>query len=156
MKRYMIFIATSGLAIALMVLVASLRPTETSASPPLAPTPVANILASDQAAFFRIQPALMLTADTNTSGRDVLGFNSLDIQYIVDVDANAVNTTTLTIQYSNDNTNWDNGVALGTLDAATGDHNDITRIPIFGRYVRINQDVTNTDDITITLLAVGR
>jgi hypothetical protein len=122
------------------------------AAPPLAPTPVANILDTDQANPFYFQTLTGVTADTNTEAIEVLVFDSLDIQHVID--HNTVNTTTLTVQYSNDNSNWVNGVALVTDSAADG--TDITRVPVFGRYMRINQNVTSSNYISITLLAVGR
>ena len=123
------------------------------AAPPAAPTPVANILQTDKGTFFRFQPETVITEDTNTNSVEVLGFDSLDISYTVDVDA-SVNTTTLTIQYSNDGSNWVDGLALGSALAA--DATDITRVPVFGRYMRVEQDVTNSNEITFTILAVGR
>lgn len=122
------------------------------AAPPAAPTPVANILTADKTAFFRFQPATALTANTNTSGKYVQQFNSLDVQYIID--HGTTNTTTLTIQYSNDNTNWVDGLALVTSSAADG--TSISRVPLFGAYTRVKQVVTNSNPITITLLAVAR
>ena len=122
------------------------------AAPGAAPTPVANILTSNQAAYFRFQPATAIAADTNTGSVNLSQFNSVDLQYIID--QGTTNTTTLTIQWSNDGSNWVNGPALVSNNAA--DASDITRIPAFGRFARINQDVTNSNPITITLLGLAK
>lgn len=152
MKRYISLIAVLAVALAIIIAVQVAMPTQ--AAPPAAPTPVANILNNDTAAAYLVfQPATALTADTNTrSTLDVMKFDSLDIQYIID--QGTTNTTTLTIQWSIDGTNWEAGPALVSNNAA--DASDITRVPVFGRYARINQDVTNSNTITITLLAVGK
>lgn len=137
----------------LVALVGQFSPAvDVQAAPPAAPTPVANILAADDVFWFRFQPTTVITSDTATTSIDVMKYNSLDVSHTID--QGTVNTTTLTIQYSNDGTNWVNGVALATSNAA--DATDITRVPVFGRYMRINQDVTNSNSITITLLAVAR
>jgi hypothetical protein len=128
--------------------------TPTQAAPPAAPTPLANFLQSavSPAHPFSFQTTTALAADTNTAGVDVLPLGAVDIQYIVD--QGTTNTLTMTVQYSNDNTNWASGLAL--VSSNTADGTDITRVPVMGRWMRINQDLTNTNTITITLLAVGR
>lgn len=127
--------------------------TPTQAAPPAAPTPLANFTVGGvQPAAFPFQAATAITADTNTAAVEVLRLGAVDVQYVID--HGTVNSTTLTVQYSNDNTNWVNGVALVTDSQADG--TDITRVPVFGRWMRINQNVTGADTITITLLAVGR
>ena len=122
------------------------------AAPPAAPTPIANVVVAPEGRVFNFQTATALTADTNTTGRSVLDFNTLDIQ--TTIDHGTLNTTTVTIQWSNDNSNWHDGPALVSANAA--DASDITRVPVFGRYARVKQDLTNSNSITITLIAVGR
>lgn len=128
------------------------EPAHISAAPGAAPTPVANILTADAVFPFNFQVATALTADTNTSSREVMRYNAIDVQYVID--QGTTNTTTLTIQWSNDGSNWVAGPALVSNNAA--DATDITRVPVFGRYARINQNVTNSNPITITLLGIAR
>lgn len=123
------------------------------AAPALAPTPVAAPDSVGAGQFFRFQPATALTADTNTSGVDITKFETVDIQYVID--HGTVNTTTLKIQYSIDNSNWTDGATLVSASAADGAA-VVARVPAFGRYMRVNEDVSNSNTITITLLAVGR
>lgn len=152
-KLARLFVPMLIVLLLLVALVGQFSPTaDVQAAPPAAPTPVANILQSQKAVFFRFQPTTAITADTNTGAIDVMDFNSLDVSHTID--QGTVNTTTLTIQYSNDGSNWDDGLALASNNAA--DVTDITRVPVFGRYMRVKQDVTNSNSITITLLAVGR
>jgi hypothetical protein len=146
-------LAGIGLVVVLFLVFMALslgRPAQ--AAPPAAPTPVANIVTGGDGQFFVLQPATAIAVDTNTNGPDVLRFDSLDVQYVID--HGTTNTTTLTIQYSNDGSNWVNGVALVTDSAVDG--SDITRVPVFGRYMRVNQNVSTPDMVTITVNAVGR
>lgn len=122
-----------------------------------APTPVADFLVpAGQPTTISFQTITVLTADTNTTGVEVMRLGAVDLQYIIDQTAvsSEMNTTTLTIQYSNDNSNWVDGLALASANAADG--TSISRVPVFGRYMRVKQDVSNTNPITITLTAVGR
>lgn len=131
--------------------------TPTNAAPPAAPTPVADFLVpAVQPRAFNFETVTAITADANTTGVDVLGLGAVDIQYVIDhVPSGEVQTTTLTVQYSNDNSNWVSGVALVSSSAADG--TSITRVPVFGRWMRINKDVSsNSIAVTTTLTAVGR
>lgn len=47
-------------------------------------------------------------------------------------------------------------LALGFLQPVAADGSDITRVPVFGRICGVNQNLSTTDTITITLNAVGR
>jgi hypothetical protein len=124
------------------------------AAPPAAPTPVADFLVQGgQAHAFNFQTRTAITGATNTTGVEVIGLGAVDIQYVID-QATATNTLTLTTQYSNDNTNWVSGVALVSSNSA--DATDITRIPVFGRYMRIAETVTGSNPVTVTVTAVGR
>jgi cytoskeletal protein RodZ len=120
------------------------------AAPVLAPTPVGNLVQSDNQATVPFQTTTALTADTNSPGRDVQRYEWCDLQTTVDV--GTVNTTTITVQFSNDNSNWDSGPAV--LSNIAADETDMTRVALFGRYTRFVQDVTNSNPITITLLGL--
>ncbi len=139
-----------GAIMAFTIAMILLQPVQ--AAPPAAPTPVANLYQSNEGRAVTFQSATALTADTNTRSVEVMNFDSVDFQ--LTVDHGTVNTTTFTIQYSNDGTNWDDGLALLTNNAT--DVTEITRVPVFGRYMRVKQDLTNANALTVTLLAVGR
>lgn len=130
------------------------------AAPNLAPTAVANIHASaatgvaTELSFFNGSSSI--TADTNGPVISLPSYSLLDIQYNIDqtVLASGANTTTLTLQYSNDGANWTNGPALVTSNVA--DASVLSQQANFGRYTRVNADVSNTHPITITVLAVAK
>ena len=96
------------------------------------------------------------TADFNTSSLTVMDFEAMDLQYVIDqtpINSNP-NTTTLKLQFSNDNTNWVDGSTL--VSANSADAGDLAQYAVFGRYARINVDVTNSNPITISVIAVGK
>lgn len=149
-KRF-IAVMLGGLMFAAIALLPTYAPV--SASPNLAPTPVANLPGDSSATVINFQPALTITSDTNTrSSLDLANFEYVDISYTTDHDT--ANPITMTVQYSNDGTNWVDGLALVSDNGA--DATDITRVPIFGRYVRIKQDVENSNDIGVTLIGVAK
>ena len=147
-----------GLVIALVVVgsIVGVGPFDNAqdvqAAPPAAPTPIADLVNSNDALNVTFQSATALTADTNTGGSQLPTYEWLDIQYVID--HGTVNTTTITVQFSNDNSNWVSGPAIVTDSAADG--SDITRVPIFGRYVRFNQNLTSANTITITLIGLAK
>ncbi len=126
---------------------------QVQAAPPAAPTPVAAPDSVGAGRYFRFQPATAITADTNTSAIEALQFETVDIEYTID--HGTVNTTTLKVQYSIEGNDWTDGATLVSASTADGAA-VVARVPVFGRYMRINQDVATTDTITITLTAVGR
>ena len=128
-----------------------------SAAPPAAPTPVASIPGdSDNSLYINFQSALSMSTDTNTSGRLIQGYEYLDAQYVAAQDAG--NRLTITIQFSNDNSNWVSGPTLADLSAGTGDITDISRFQLFGRYVRFAQtmEVDVTDPVTVTIIGLAK
>lgn len=148
-------------AAAAVVLVASLLAVfamvpsgSTQAAPSFAPTPVAAVqrsLAPEFPVFFN---AKVLTADTRSNCFEVPDYAVVDLQYIVDqtlVDL-AANTTTLTLQWSNDNSNFVNGLAVATNNIT--DTNDIQQYQLFGRHACVYADVSNTNPVTVTVLGV--
>jgi hypothetical protein len=150
-----LFTAILIAVVALMVAIGGFLPMQEAvqAAPPAAPTPVASPDNVGGGQFFRFQPQTAIAADTNTSALDVMEFETVDVQYVID--QGTVNTTTLTIQYSIDGSNYTDGAALVSSNAADASA-VVARVPVYGRYMRIKQDLTNTNTITITLLAVGR
>lgn len=154
--RNRIYVAVLGGLLITLVAIGSLVGIG-QAAPPAAPTPLADFLMpAVPARAFNLQTVTAITADANTAGVDVLGLGALDIQYVIDhVPSGEVQTTTLRVQYSNDNSNWAEGAILTTSSVADG--TDITRVPVFGRFIRINKNVSaNSIAITTTLTAVGR
>jgi hypothetical protein len=119
----------------------------------LSVTPVANLVYSPDRNFMQVYNETTIAADTYSPILDISAQEWCDFQYVVDqeIDSADVNTTTVTIQFSNDDSNWVNGPALVSANAA--DAGDMTRLPVFGRYMRFYMNVTNTATPTWVLNA---
>ncbi len=156
MKRYRILVLALGLALGLlgMALLAPASHAPAIAAPPAAPTAVANLVYSPDRNYFDLMDTRTVAADTHTDVMDISAQEWCDFQYKVDqaIDDADVNTTTLTVEYSNDKVAWIDGPALVSNNAA--DASDITRLPVFGRYAQIELDVTNTATPTWSISAV--
>lgn len=141
--------------IASMLTVFALAPVQAANPQPLqAPTPVAAVQRSPAPEFPTFFSAKVLTADTRSSCFEVPDYAVVDLQYIVDqtiVDL-AANTTTLTLQWSNDNVNFVNGLAVATNNIT--DTTDLQQFQLFGRHACVYADVTNTNPVTLTVLGV--
>lgn len=123
------------------------------AAPNLAPTPVAGVIAGAPNAQNAVWMSnLVLTADGNSRAVNLGNYAKADVQ--VFVDRTLVNTTTLKLQFSNDNTNWVDGATIGS--ALTADTSTLAQYAVFGRYTRVNADVTNSNPITITVLGLAK
>lgn len=120
------------------------------------PTVVAAVDAgTGKGVVIPFQATTALIADTATTPIEILNFKTVDIEFVIDQHATVVNTTTLTVQYSIGGTVWEDGVVLANANAA--DANDLlVRVPIYGRWIRVNQDVATTDPITISITSVAR
>lgn len=122
------------------------------AAPPPAPTPVASVYSGGEPLNVSLWDTEAITQATNGGGRQLPGYESLDIQYVVDIsDTQGV---TLTVQYSNDNVNWVSGPTLVTN--TTSDGTDLQQIHNLGRYTRVAADLSSTNTVTLTVLAVAK
>ena len=117
------------------------------AAPPAAPTPIANTPYSADGNYFSFMADKAWTADGYSDQVTLASFEWADFQYLLD--QSATNTTTVTIQHSNDGTNWVD--ATPVISGNTTDAGDITRLPLFGRYTRLKVDVSTTDTIRLTV-----
>jgi hypothetical protein len=156
MKRISVVAVIVALVL-VMGLLATLRTENLQAAPAAAPTPVSVTYAPSGEAtldFLRVPTAY--TADFNTSALTILPFQATDIQYTIDQTAvsSVVNTTTLTLQFSNDNSNWVDGPAIAS--ANTADASVMQQYAVFGRYARMKVDLSNANPITISVVAVGK
>ena len=146
-------IGLSVLAFLMVVALGYIGSLPTQAAPPAAPTPL-----TVRAGYTQNEELVTdadyngITADTNTTARIGAGHEFGDFQYVID--QTTTNTTTITIQFSNDGTNWVSGPALVSASAADG--GSITPLPLTGYYYRFNVDVTNTNPITIDIVTLLR
>jgi hypothetical protein len=122
------------------------------AAPLAVPTPLAETAGGGDYLNVVFWSADALTADGGSNALQLPGYEVLDLQYIID--QGTTNTTTLKIQFSNDNTNWSDGINIVANNAA--DANGMVQVNNFGRYTRLYADVTNTNAWTITARAVAK
>lgn len=123
------------------------------AAPSLAPTPVAGVIAGSPSAQNAVwMSGLRITADTGSRSVNLGNFAKADVQVVVD--ETLVNTTTIKLQFSNDNTNWVDGATIGS--ALVADTSTLAQYALFGRYARVYADVANTNPITITVLGLAK
>ena len=151
-NRYTVGAVVAVLAL-LLVMGLVLKAPAVDAAPAPAPTPVASVIASPGAGVPLVWlQNTVLTANNDSAALSVLDFDKVDLQLVVDV--GTVNTTTLKLQFSNDNVNWVDGATVGTAIAA--DANTMAQYAVFGQYARINSALTNSSAITITAIGIGK
>ena len=148
-------------AAAAVVLVASLLAAfamvpagSTQAAPAAAPTPVAAVQRSPAPEFPVFFRGGALTADTRSSCFEVPDYSVIDLQYNIDqtlVETTA-NTTTLTIQFSNDLVTFVDGLNAVADNAA--DASGMVQLQLFGRHTCVYANVSNTLPVTITVNGV--
>lgn len=137
---------------------APIEPGELLMEVPLAaPTPISNVVNFPEKSRVRtVYPSTAITVDTNTASfcfGDT--YAQADYMFVVDQGAGEANTNTLTIQFSNDGTNWDDGPAL--LSANAADAVDISRVQLFGACQRIKMDLdANARTVTIGITALPK
>ena len=148
-------------AAAAVVLVASLLAAfamvpagSTQAAPSFAPTPVAAVQRAANPEFPAFFTNKVLTADTRSSCFEVPDYSVIDLQYNIDqtlVETTA-NTTTLTIQFSNDLVTFVDGLNAVADNAA--DVSGMVQLQLFGRHTCVYANVSNTLPVTITVNGV--
>lgn len=122
-------------------------------APAAAPTPVSVTRPAGEG-FITFTPfnAAVLTADTTASCADIGKYSVADVLY--SIDQGTVNTTTLTTQWSIDGTTLATGINVVATNAA--DATDMTQVQVFGRYLCLLANVTNSNPITITAQVLAK
>jgi hypothetical protein len=123
------------------------------AAPAAIPTPISVVDSDKVSGVLTFQAATAISATTTTASKAIYPYRSADVGVTID-QGTSVNTATVTIQYSLDDTNWDDGIAVVSSNAA--DDTAIVQVPLFARYVRFKQTVTNTENVTVTIKAQAR
>lgn len=145
--------------VAIAVLVALLAPLHygkpataaPAAAPAFAPTPVAGVVRGGNASPPKYGVFLggttVITADMRTGCIPTSGYDLVDLQW--KMDQGTPNTTTLTLHYTNDQVTFDVGPAIVAANAA--DANDMQQFALFGRFVCVDVNATNSNGFTPTI-----
>ncbi len=147
--------AAAILLVASLLAVFAMVPTVgTQAAPAAAPTPVAAVQRSPAPEFPVFFRGNVLTEDTRSSCFEVPDYAVVDLQYLIDQTAvaSAPNTTTLTIQFSNDLVTYVDGVNAVADNAA--DASGMVQMQLFGRHACVYANVSNTNPVTVTVNGV--
>lgn len=142
------------LLVSFFVAIALVPSSNTLAAPAAAPTPVAAVQRSPAPEFPVFFNGKVLTADTRGSCFEVPDYAVVDLQYLIDQTAvdGAPNTTTLTIQFSNDLVTYVDGLNAVADNAA--DASGLVQMQLFGRHTCVYANVTNTNPVTVTVNGV--
>jgi len=118
------------------------------------PTPIAAYRSADNYVNVTFFDAVTGTTDASSSSMQLISYNSLDIQWVIDMDTSPPNTTTLKLQWSNDDNHWSDGPTVANAIAADSD--GMVQTANMGRYTRVYADYTGTSAITLTVKAVAK
>jgi hypothetical protein len=130
----------------------SIQPNAVQGAPNAIPTPVVQYMRQPAPKVINFWAApTALTADTR-SCVNIDGYNTLDLHWIID--QGTVNTTTLTLQFSNITDSFVNGVAVATNNAA--DATDFQQFQVFGRNVCLHANLTNANAWTLTAVGLAK
>lgn len=129
-----------------------LQPNGVQGAPAAAPTPITQYMRQPAPKVINFwESATALTADTR-SCVNIDGYNTLDLHYVID--QGTVNTTTLTLQFSNITNDYVNGLAVATNNAA--DTSNLQQYQVFGRNVCLHANLTNSNAFTITAVGLAK
>ena len=127
-----------------------------TAAPMAVPTPVAGVVvARPESISVNWFVNNSRIADGSSAAQYLAGNEKCDIQWTADV--GTANSTTLKLQFSNDNVYWSDGAIIQTGIAADSGLSTIgagqmQQFAIFGRWTRVYADVTNANPIIVTVL----
>lgn len=141
--------------VALALLAASvfgIQPNVVQGAPNAIPTPISQYTSQPAPKVINFwATATALTADTR-SCVNIDGYNTLDLHWIID--QGTVNTTTLTLQFSNITDSYVDGVAVAT--ANTADSTDFQQFQVFGRNVCLHANLANANAWTLTAVGLAK
>jgi hypothetical protein len=152
-KRNIYPLIVGFVAVALLVgSLVGIQPNTVQGAPAAIPTPITQFMRQPAPKVINFwSTATALTADTR-SCVNIDGYNTLDLHWIID--QGTVNTTTLTLQFSNITDSYVNGVAVATNNAA--DSTDLNQFQVFGRNVCLHANLTNSNAFTLTAVGLAK
>lgn len=120
-----------------------------TAAPVAGPTPI-TVPGLTSASFNTVVlfDAVRMTADRTSQCVDAAAYSVADVQYQI-IQGSPVNTTTLTIQYTNRGGLRANGPNVVANNAQTA--TDMQQVPVFGRQICVLANVANSQPVTITV-----
>lgn len=145
-----------GLAIATAVILClavlsalSLNTPASQAAPLAAPTPISvpvqAKVAPEYPVFFNTK---VMTVSTRSDCFEVADYSAVDLHWIIDeTDANS---TTLKLQYSNNNTSYVDGLTFVTN--AVADAESMNQYPLFGRWACVYAGLVGNQPVTVTVI----
>lgn len=148
-KRNYLMLAVILPVLAFALALGALAGGPVAAAPMAAPTPVSVSAGSAQPDLFTAFTEQAITEDTRSGCVDVSKFQRADVQYLVDASAN--NTTTVTMQFTNDKVTYIDGLAVASAVAADG--SAMQQYATFGKFMCFYVNVTSTDPITWSISA---
>lgn len=146
--------ATIGAGLLMLALLVSIMAgpvVPATAAPAPAPTPASYDNSGEAVTPLIWANASAITADTRWC-LELATHDVVDLQYVIDQTSG--NVLTMTMQYSNDNSNYDAGAAVVTGNNA--DATDMQQFHLFGRYQCVYADVQDSDTVTVTVLGVAK
>jgi hypothetical protein len=157
MSEFRKSLVAAGAIVALMLMVMALllgAPAQPAAADTV-PTPISAQAGSGSSSYLNVVfwSADTLSASAASSAMQLPGYDSLDLQYVID-QPTTVNTTTIKVQWSNDNSNWSDGPTIVSSNAADAD--SMVQLANMGRYTRLYATQTGTSAVTITVKAVAK
>ncbi len=133
---------------------------QVSAAPNAIPTPSAGVvMGRPESLSFNWMINQVVAADTGSTAFFAQDVEKCDIQWNIDIGPGLANTTTLKLQFSNDNFYWEDGASIeATVSADSGRSTtgggNMQQFSVFGRWVRVYADVSNTNNVTPTVQGV--
>ena len=145
----LVAIVTAVLLAVLVLTTLSLNTPTTQAAPLAAPTPISvpiqPVVAPEFPTFFNTK---VITTSTRSDCFEVPEYSAVDLHWIIDeTDANS---TTLKLQYSNNNTSYVDGVSFVTN--AVADAESMNQYPLFGRWACVYAQLVGNQTVTVTVL----
>ena len=106
------------------------------------PTPVAIMNSSPESVNVTFMDTISGMVDAGSNGMQLYTYEYCNFQYIMDQEIfhGVPTTTTLSVQWSMDNSTWSDGPNIVAANAADAD--GVVQIPNLGRYIRVYKDVT--------------
>jgi hypothetical protein len=147
MKRKITLLLTLALAGALLMLCYANQPRVPVQA--AIPTPVGALVTGGEYTMVPYFGAKVMTESQASTSRLTARYSAADIQSVVDVGSSQ--TITCKLQWSNDDTNWTDGINV--FADKTADFNDLVQTEMFGQRSRITCTLTTANPVTVTIRA---